>query len=103
MASPKPVPAERSPQANLSLEAIATLSNARLAELPPAALIAIIQQVEPHIPQPDWDVSLHDQDAAMLLKMAFCARECCRHLLSSADSDVQKCACDESSDCPHCS
>lgn len=100
MMSLKGVPSDRP---GLSLESIAALSNSQLAELTPAELVAMIQLVEPYIPQPDWDASIHEQDSATLLKMGFCARECCRHLLSSADSEVQKCGDDESCGCPHCS
>ena len=62
---------------------IAEMSNCVIAHLGRADLIAIIRHVEEHIPQPDWTSSIDQCDEGTLLRMAFRARECCRHLLEN--------------------
>ena len=83
-------------------ESIANLSNFAMADLSAEELSQIIRLIEDHIPQPHWADSIEQCDEATLLRMAFRARECCRHLVACENGLKQPDECDNNCGCPHC-
>ncbi len=87
----------------LSQEAIAAMSNRTMADLPREDLVAIVELVRDHLPQQHWVESTDQCDEATLLRMAFQARECCRHLIESGQACRPTCNCEgDDCGCPHC-
>jgi hypothetical protein len=70
----------------------------------PFQLAELIEAVEAYTPQPDWVSSIGDCDEETLLRMAYCARECCRHVVASEEEhkELRSLSSECSCRCPHC-